>query len=671
MKTRKQIIQRLALLALFSALNARLSTAHAGDMTLLGKTNQTQTIPWDQVGAKAGVDYQGDGLTVSSTADGARLHCIFQRLDGQATTGGLWLTSTATNQVSDRFQVKAAWLGRNGVVSPLADKGTVSVGQQRMRFERAGLVEEYTVSTDGVRQDFEVTGKLAGAGELVLCLAVTGARVEATVDGAQLVLIHSGRKIAYSRLRVMDATGKELPARIEVASQSTLRTPHSALALAVVVNDAGAVYPVRIDPTFSDANWVSLPDADGTVDVTAVDGQGNLYIGGVFNTVGNTVASYVAKWNGSAWSALGLGMDYAVEALAFSSDGSVYASGAFLTAINNDGVPVTVNGIAKWDGSQWSPLGAGVTGGVDGYFFVDALAISGTNLYAGGYFSAMGGVSANYIARWNGSAWSAVGSGMDDIVHTLTFFGGNLYAGGSFTRAGRKPALYIAQWNGSSWSALGGGLDYGVNGLAVSGTNLYVGGNFNNAFNTGGATVPAHYVARWNGSAWSAVGTGMNNTVDAVAVAGDTLYVGGIFTTAGGVSANNIAQWDGSTWSALGSGTAPVNGGGDVRSLATSGTELYAGGNFTMAGGVSANHIAEALLVWPTFQGGPVRNADGSIGLNVETLTQSTNRLYEASNLTPPIVWQPIYTNFTGGLWQFTDTNTAAFKSKFYRLSMP
>jgi hypothetical protein len=388
----------------------------------------------------------------------------------------------------------------------------------------------------------------------------------------------------------------------------------------VVVNDAGAVYPVRIDPTFSDANWVSLPGADGTVDVTAVDGQGNLYIGGVFNTVGNTVASYVAKWNGSAWSALGLGMDYAVEALAFSSDGSVYASGAFLTAINNDGVPVTVNGIAKWDGSQWSPLGAGVTGGVDGYFFVDALAISGTNLYAGGYFSAMGGVSANYIAQWNGSAWSAVGSGMDDIVHTLTFFGGNLYAGGSFTNAGGKSALYIAQWNGSSWSALGGGLDYGVNGLAVSGTNLYVGGNFNNAFNTGRATVPAHYVARWNGRAWSAVGTGMNNTVDAVAVAGDTLYVGGIFTT---------------------------------------------------AGGVSANHIAGALLVWPTFQGGPVRNADGSIGLNVATLTQSTNRLYEASNLTPPIVWQPIYTNFTGGLWQFTDTNTAAFKSKFYRLSMP
>jgi hypothetical protein len=214
-------------------------------------------------------------------------------------------------------------------------------------------------------------------------------------------------------------------------------------------------------------------------------------------------------------------------------------------------------------------------------------------------------------------------------------------------------------------------LDYGVSGLAVSGTNLYVGGNFNNAFNTGDATVPAHYVAQWNGSAWSAVGTGMNNTVDAVVVAGETLYAGGIFTTAGGVSARNIAQWDGISWSALGSGTSAVGGPGDVRTLATSGTILYAGGNFTIAGGVPANHIAAALLVWPEFQGNPVRNADGSISLNVATLTQSTNRLYAATNLTLPIVWQPIYTNFTGGLWQFTDINTAAFKSKFYRLTTP
>jgi hypothetical protein len=90
---------------------------------------------------------------------------------------------------------------------------------------------------------------------------------------------NSGRKIAYGRLRVTDATGKELTARMEVKASDgemigeTFERevfdegvehdthgacgPHDAM-LAVVVNDAEAVYPVRIDPTFSDDNWVSM-----------------------------------------------------------------------------------------------------------------------------------------------------------------------------------------------------------------------------------------------------------------------------------------------------------------------------------------------------------------------------------------------------------------------------
>src|SRR5277367_3312175 len=62
----------------------------------LAATNTPAAIPWSQIGAKAGVDYQGDGLAVSSTAQGARLHCVFQQLDGEATAEGLWLTSTVT-----------------------------------------------------------------------------------------------------------------------------------------------------------------------------------------------------------------------------------------------------------------------------------------------------------------------------------------------------------------------------------------------------------------------------------------------------------------------------------------------------------------------------------------------------------------------------------------------
>src|ERR1039457_3901613 len=147
---------------------------------------------------------------------------------------------------------------------PLAGAGEVSVCGQTARFSRPSLTEEYSVSMDGVQQDFivEQASPIPPGGELVVKLAVAGAQVEAAADGARLVLTHSGRKIAYSRLRVTDATGKELPARIEICpvgdevmslnssdlfgndveESSPLTSAPTSGTLAVVVNDAEAVY---------------------------------------------------------------------------------------------------------------------------------------------------------------------------------------------------------------------------------------------------------------------------------------------------------------------------------------------------------------------------------------------------------------------------------------------
>jgi hypothetical protein len=86
--------------------------------------------------------------------------------------------------------------------------------------------------------------------------------------------------------------------------------------------------------TFTDANWISMggiPGANGQVNAAVVDGSGDLYIGGAFTVVGDMVANYVAKWDGSRWTALGSGVNGNVFALAVSGS-NVYAGGQFTMA---------------------------------------------------------------------------------------------------------------------------------------------------------------------------------------------------------------------------------------------------------------------------------------------------------------------------------------------------
>lgn len=365
-----------------------------------------------------------------------------------------------------------------------------------------------------------------------------------------------------------------------------------------------------ISSAAANSRWNSLETGtDGVIRASAVDSSGNLYIAGYFENAGGVSVNGLAKWDGSSWSNVSANTppQGTIFAIAVDGNGNLYVGGWF-TEIEND---IAANNIAMWDGSSWSTLGSGVND------YVSALLVdSSGNLYAGGAFSEAGGQPANSVTKWNGSSWSALGTGITGdgwaVVDALAYDEGSniIYAGGLFTHAGGIAANYIAKWDGASWSAIAGGMGATTHDnprvfslLVTSPGNVYAGGWFESA---GGVSV--NRIAKWDGTSWSRLGSGVSGSIPAVdfesrdgavyALATDgqgNIYAGGNFLQAGNVQANHIAKWDGTSWSGLSSGMERNYSANDffgVQTLSMSGNDLLAAGEFTSAGGISANNIA-------------------------------------------------------------------------------
>lgn len=304
---------------------------------------------------------------------------------------------------------------------------------------------------------------------------------------------------------------------------------------------------------------------------------------GVVLTSKQSVASAdrVIKRIDGLWSALSTGLNGAVYTIEVAADGTVYIGGEF----TNAGGIAAADHICKYNPltNTFSALGSGVTTGND----VRAIAIAADGtVYFGGDFTNAGGVAAaDYIAQYNPATdtISAVGAGLDNVVRALGFaLNGDLWIGGSVF--GGAINNYIARWNGAAYSTITA-ISTVVYGLVIDASdNLYIAGL---------AAVAAERIRKWNGSAWSALGSGATGTCYKLVIGPDgSLYVAAGAATVGGVTnAVGIARWNGTAWFALGTGLA----GGVCYIVRLIGGLLHAGGDFTSAGGLA---LADRYAIW-------------------------------------------------------------------------
>jgi hypothetical protein len=167
------------------------------------------------------------------------------------------------------------------------------------------------------------------------------------------------------------------------------------------------------------------------------------------------------------------------------------------------------------------------------------------------------------------------------------------------------------------------GLDRQVDALAVIGSDLFVGGDFTRTNDF--AVWNLNYIARYTSGAWYPLANnGLNAAVHALAVSGSDLYVGGVFTQSADGSVknlNHIACYSGGAWYPLANNGLDIG----VAALAVSGSDLYVGGAFTQ----SADGSVKNLNNIARYSGGAwLSLAHNGLNNGVFALTASGSDLY-------------------------------------------
>jgi hypothetical protein len=488
----------------------------------------------------------------------------------------------------------------------------------------------------------------------------------------------------------------------------------------------------------------------GTVSAVIDLGGGRFAIGGSWTARGS-LTHPVAQWDGQNWQSLGEVAPFqstsSISHMIQARDGSLYAVGTLHRA---DSPPGANQPLARLRNNRWEFMPGALTLGTSAATASRVVELPNGDVVIAGRFTRVGSVTVNGIARWNGSEWLPFGSGLGTVVANTVSFGntqvfalaampnGEVIVGGQFTVAGGQPVWNIARWDGTRWWAFDEGLGedagQGVRGLACTpdgtlyatglntpvrrrdpdmwrpatpnspfGLNSFVGTGvgvsadgrvFTSRMLTGSssevrilagssvqrvrvtidvqtgfmfpavvgadgsiilggrfATVegrPANSLAKWDGQRWNAIAGGLSGGITDLVVWRGGLAVAGDFTEAPNTLARRLAFWDGRRWQGLGSGTnmAPRT------LLALPSGDLLAVGGFTTAGGSPAPGVARwDGLRWTAMGAGSIAFANSAV-------VDSAGRLFVSTS-------DSVNGQLVGAVRQWTGTDWASFATGF------
>jgi hypothetical protein len=238
-------------------------------------------------------------------------------------------------------------------------------------------------------------------------------------------------------------------------------------------------------------------------------------------------------------------------------------------------------GIGAWDGTHWSALGSG--------HFAYPLTYFGT--YQGDLIAVGLSGSLGYVGRWNGTAWSKFGTNPPTYGYAAQEYHHDLYVAHDVIDG---PTGGIARWDGVTWQSVGTGLSYegypdfaAGYAMCVFGDSLVVIGEFDHA-----GSVPVNNIALWDGAEWHAIGDGFTSTVNystllwTVATWNGHLVVGGGFTAYEAQPLQAVAIWDGASWQQLGTNAVTIGW------LRVADGVLFASGEFRLPDGTETYSVA-------------------------------------------------------------------------------